>query len=109
MWGICFDSTVCDGKLFQSVIAYEISADNKTADIAYPIEGVSVSVDEIRPLDDPPRFFEGELVSPGNHPELVGVIRGIGWHFDHQDYMYFITVNGRKKGKRYFSKDLLKR
>lgn len=109
MWGICFDSTICGGKLFQSVIAYEILAENRIADIIYPIEGVAVSVDEIKPLDAPPKFLTGELVSPGNHPELVGVIRGIGWHFNHQDYMYFITINGRKKSKRYFANDLLKR
>ena len=108
MWGVCLDIALRSGKMFQSVIEYEISADDSIANIIYPVKGVPISVANIRALDNPPQFVDGESVSPANHPELVGVIRGIGWHFDNQDYMYFITVNGRKKSKRYYANDLLK-
>lgn len=114
MWGICFDTIEREGKifpveLFQRVIEYEISEESAVACLVYPVEGVQIAVDKIRALDNPPQFTDGELVSPVNHPEMVGVIRGIGWHFEKQEYMYFITVNGRKKSKRYYYKDLIKR
>lgn len=103
MWGICFDS-----KLFQCVVAYETCTDSTTVNIVYPVEGLLIAADKIRKLENPPQFFSGELVSPVNHPEIFGVIREIGWHFNNQDYMYFITVNGRKRSKRYYNKDLIK-
>ena len=114
MWGICFDTIVCEGKtlpsgLFQCVVEYEICIDSTTANLVYPVEGVQIAVDKLRALDKPPQFMNGDLVSPVNHPDMVGVIRGIGWHFENQDYMYFISVNGRKKSKRYYDKDLIKR
>ncbi len=114
MWGICFDTIVCEGKtfpsvLFQCVVEYEICTDNTIANLVYPVQGVQIAVDKLRTLDKPPQFMNGDLVSPVNHPDMVGVIRGIGWHFKNQDYMYFISVNGRKKSKRYYDKDLIKR
>ncbi len=115
MWGICFDTMECEGKiypseLFQRVIEYRIS--EESADMAcliYPVKGVRIAVEKIRALDNPPRFTDGQLVSPVSHPEMAGVIRGIGWHFEKREYMYFITVNGRKKSKRYYDNDLIRR
>lgn len=107
MWGICLDCTVCGGSLFHTVIEYERSADGSTVTIIQPIRGVPVSASDVMQMDNSPRFVYGEAVSPVNHPELVGVIREIGWHFDNQDYMYLLTVNGRKKSKRYYSCDLM--
>lgn len=114
MWGICFDYTVCEGKvlpteLFQLVVEYEPSADGGTANITYPVKGILIAIDKIRQLEQPPRFVDGDLVSPVSHPELVGAIHEIRWHFNRQEYMYFITVNGKKKSKRYYFDDLIKR
>jgi len=109
VWGICLDSTVCGGSLFYAVIEYERSDDGGTVDIIQPVKGVQVSAIDVKQMDHPPRFVYGEAVSPVNHPELTGVIRVIGWHFKNQDYMYLLTVDGRKKSKRYYSCDLLKR
>lgn len=114
MWGICFDTVVCEGKtvpskFFQCVVKYEICTDSTIASLTYPVEGVQIAVDKIRALDNPPQFMNGDLVSPANHPDIVGVIREIGWHFGRQEYLYFISVNGRKKSKRYYDRDLIKR
>lgn len=113
MWGICFDRILRDGNifpsgLFQRVVEYKISEDNTTANLVYPIEG-QIAIDTIKSLDNPPQFMKGDLVSPVNHPDMIGVIQEIGWHFNCQEYLYFISVNGRKKSKRYYDRDLIKR
>lgn len=44
-----------------------------------------------------PAFDFGDKVIDPNHPEQIGVIRDIGWHFNKQVAFYFITLNGKKK------------
>lgn len=39
---------------------------------------------------------------------LVGEITDIMWHFSKKEYYYFLSVNGKKKGKRYFENELEK-
>lgn len=113
MWGVCFLLNECDGQLvpselFQAVVQYEISEDQTAAVITYPMQGVRIATDMIMPLKSPPRFVVGDLVSPANHPEKVGVIREVGWHFNKNAYIYFISIDGKKKHKRYYSDDLIK-
>ncbi|MFG6369144.1 MAG: hypothetical protein K1W16_12105 [Lachnospiraceae bacterium] len=114
MWGICFDTIECEGelfpsRLFQSVIEYELVKNGTMANIIYPKKGASIAVNKIRVLDNPPQFLVGELVSPANHPDQVGVIREIGWHFKNEKYMYFISINNKKKSKIYYCNDLIRR
>ena len=51
--------------------------------------------------------YYGDIVSPINHPKLLGIITGIGYYFKTNEPSYFITVNGKKKSKRYFKNDLM--
>ena len=108
MWGIYLDVMPYDEKLFRRVIEFEILPDKCTACIIKPVSDIKISVEKIRPLDKPPVFTYGEKVSPANHPDMEGCIRDIVWHYDNKDYMYYVSVNGRKKSKRYYSVDLLK-
>lgn len=108
MWGICLDLLVCDGKLYQRAVEYEDSSDNCMAYILHPINDIKVSVEDIRPVDKSPVFTYGERVSPVNHPDITGRIADIIWHFKSNDYIYYISVSGIKKNKRYYSVDLLK-
>ena len=114
MWGVCFLLNECDGQLvpselFQAVVQYEVSEDQTTAVITYPVTGIRVAADRIQRLESPPRFVAGDLVSPVNHPEAVGVIREVGWHFKNNTYIYLVSIDGKKKHKRYYSDDLIKR
>ena len=108
MWGICLDVMACGGKLYQRAIAYEKTSDICTVHILQPICDIEISIDKIMSVDKPPVFVYGEEVSPVGHPETVGRIMDIIWHFKNHDYNYYITISGRKKSKRYYSDDLLK-
>lgn len=108
MWGICLDARACDGKLFQRAIEYEISPDKCTAYIIKPVSDIKISVEKIKSVDWPPVFTYSEKVSPVNHPDMEGSIRDIVWHFKNNDYNYYISVDDRKKSRRYYSVDLLR-
>lgn len=58
---------------------------------------------------DAPEYDYGDLVSPINHLEIEGVIHSIGYHFDRKEPIYYLKVNGKRKAKRYFKDDLLRR
>lgn len=108
MWGICLDILVHGGKLFQRAIQYVYSPDKGTVYILNPVDGAKISVDKIEPVDHPPVFTYGEKVFPADHSDMEGRITDIVWHFKNEDYNYYISVDGRKKSKRYYAADLLK-
>ena len=105
MWGICLDGKALEDGLFQAVVQYKI--DNSKALVILPKENYELDIKEIRELPAPPRFVYGEQVSPRNHPDMTGVIIEIRWHFKRNCYFYTISVNGKKKSKRYFDDDLI--
>ena len=108
MWGICLNSLADGGKLYQRAIAYENGLDKHTIHILQPVSDIKISVDEIKSIDKPPAFIYGELVSPVEHSDIIGKITDIIWHFKDNDYNYYISVNGKKKSKRYYAEDLIK-
>lgn len=105
MWGICLDSEAFEGGLFQAVVQYKI--DNHKALVILPKAGYELDIKGIRELPAPPRFIYGQQVSPFNHPDMTGVIIGIRWHFKRNCCFYTISVNEKKKSKRYFDDDLI--
>lgn len=110
MWGICLEVLTLDGiYLHQRTVEYQLDPDNRTANILQPIKDIKISSDRIMTLDKPPAFVYGDFVSPVNHPDMIGIVREIVWHFENKDYNYYITVNGRKKSKRYYADDLIER
>ena len=58
-------------------------------------------------------IFSGEVFPIGSsiklkkYPDKVGIIREICWYWDKKEPMYFITLNGKKKTKRYFLEDFI--
>lgn len=108
MWGICLDIFVCNGNLYQRAIEYENALSEVTAHTLQPIRGIEISADQIKPVEKPPVFIYGELVSPVKHSDIIGKITDIIWHFKNYEYNYYISVNGKKKSKRYYSDDLFK-
>lgn len=108
MWGICLDVLIHNGKLYQRAIEYEKLLDQSKAHIVQPVSDITISIDAIKPIDQPPVFVYEELVSPVGHPDVIGRVTDIIWHFKNMDYNYYISVNGRKKSKRYYSQDLQK-
>jgi hypothetical protein len=103
-WAICFENDI--PFLFQRVISYEIVSPD-TVKAYYGKNNYHVSTNKIRPIN-PPKYRIDDSVSPVNHPELIGIIYDMIYHFDKNEPMYFIKVNGRKKSKRYFENDLIR-
>ena len=107
MWGICLDGKALEDGLFQAVVQYK--TDNGKAFVRLPKAKYGLEIERIRELPVPPRFVYGEQVSPCNHPDMTGVIVGIRWHFKRNCCFYTISVNGKKRSKRYFDEDLISR
>lgn len=106
MWGICLDVSLCEGKLFQRVIEYELSLDNK-AIIIQPFPNFEVDIKKIIAIADSPKYTYGAYVYPVNHPDRKGKIRDIIWHFKNRTFNYYIEVNNKKVSKRYYEADLI--
>ena len=51
-----------------------------------------------------PKFHIGQSVVIKNKEKVV-VISDIMWHLDQQEHYYFVTVDGKKKSKRYFENE----
>lgn len=94
MWGVYFGSG-------QTVIQY----DSEKAEMLAPERG-ALDLRYVKPLSNAPEFEYNACVSPVNHPELTGRIVKIYWHFDKQQYYYYIEINGKLKSRRYFAEDL---
>ena len=110
MWGICLENLISDDiYLHQRAVEYQLDTDNHTANILQPVQDLKISSDRIMMRDKPPTFEYGDLVSPVDHPDMLGTVREIVWHFKNMDYNYYITVNGRKQSTRYYTDDLMKR
>lgn len=106
MWGICLDSEAMQEGLFQTVIQYEI-AENGEVIITSPKTVYKPDIRHIRALPIPsPKYIYGDQVSPCNHPNVMGIIYGIHWHFKLNCCFYKIKVNGKVKSKRYYDDDL---
>ena len=105
MRGICLDSRAIKEGLFQQVIQYKID-ENGEVIITLPMTGYRPEIKRIRNLSAPPKHIYGKQVSPRNHPNTIGVICSIRWHFKRNRYFYLIRVNGKVVSKRYFDDDL---
>ena len=64
-------------------------------------------LNDIKTISEPPSFVYGDFVSPVNRPDIIGKIETLIWHFKDKDYNYYISVNEKKKSKRYFAEDLM--
>lgn len=52
-----------------------------------------------------PKFDFGQKVKIKDKNEIA-IITDIMWHFGNTEHFYFVTVNGKKKSKRYFESEL---
>lgn len=102
MWGICFDISV--SELFQHIVEY----DYENNVILKPMQNIKVPANKIKFVDNVPEFIYNEIVSPVNHTNVKGKIYAIVWHSKRKEFCYYIKVNGKKKSKRYYKKDLIK-
>jgi hypothetical protein len=105
-WAICLDYDLIP-NLGQMVVPYEIITP-EVATVTFNGASYKVPLAKIKAIDAP-KFAYGDTVSPTNHPELIGVVHVIRYHFDRNEPMYFIKINEKKKSKRYFCDDLIRR
>jgi len=73
--------------------------------LQHKLEIYRVKPDLYQPTSTP-TFVWGDRVKDKNHPEYVGIIDDIEWHYKFNNPMYFIVVSGKRKTKRYFENDL---
>jgi hypothetical protein len=70
----------------------------------------SLNEDDISQGKPPPEFKEGQLVevivNGRNSTYRKGTIRGLGWHHQERQWLFFIEENGKKVSKRYEARDL---
>ena len=104
MWGICLDYEICEGKLGQRVIEYQIF-ENK-AIVLQPVSDIEIDAQKIKVLEQAPRFVYGAQVYPKDHPEYICMIRDIIWHFKDKVCYYYLEAEGKKIGKRYAEEEL---
>ncbi len=52
-------------------------------------------------------FPIGSSIKLKKYPDMNGIIIDIRWYWDKKEPMYFITLNGKKKTKRYFLEDFI--
>ena len=107
MWGVCLDSKSLENGLFQTVVQYKIDPMDNNAVVILPKADYKLDIKGIRELPVHPQYTYGEKVSPYNHPDMIGVIVAINWHFKLNRYFYTIEVNEQPKSKRYFEDDLI--
>jgi len=103
-WAVC---TSPDYDMIQSIVTYEM-IDSQIASVMYKGKSYHVEQKYIRPIN-PPKFVKGDKVSPANHPDWIGEVVGMGYHFKNKEMMYLLTINGKMKSKRYFAADLIAR
>jgi hypothetical protein len=56
----------------------------------------------------PPLFQIGEMVQERERPNIAGVVNRVVWHHKRDEYLYFLTVNGKKKSRSYFANELIR-
>ncbi|MCM1313900.1 MAG: hypothetical protein NC205_00660 [Prevotella sp.] len=105
MWGVCFDIAV--PELFQKAVEFKMDSGN--AIILKPVQNIKVSANKVILMDNAPDFVYGEIVSPVNHTDIIGKIHTIIWHFKIKEFFYYIESDGKKKSKRYYGNDLIKK
>lgn len=54
-----------------------------------------------------PKFQIGNKVRLVNKVDVVGEIVDINWHFKENEPLYFISINSKRKSKRYMDEDFL--
>ena len=111
MWGICFNSKViCENQLHDKVVAFDLDTDNATAILSQPehVQGLKLSVMELKTLSAPPEFAYGETVRIVRHPEYIGKITDIFWNFKYHCCYYYISADGQQCHREFFAKELMK-
>ena len=109
------DSLVYTGHYIDYELVQGIEADcearikrkeNGEVVIISPKTTYKLDIKHVKELSAPPQYIYGECVSPCNHPDMIGIVCDIAWHFKLNCYFYIIKVNGRPKSKRYYDGDL---
>ena len=105
MWGVCLGSEAVQEGFYQKVIQYRVDENGEVV-ITLPKTIFKPYIRHIKELSMSPKYIYDQKVSPCNHPDIIGVVCDIGWHFKLNCYFYKIRVNGKVKSKRYYDYDL---
>ena len=72
--------------------------------LEYGKESFSVKPSLFKEVSDP--LFQIRQKVTTNTGNIVYIITDINWHFGKNDPFYYLSIDGKKKTKRYFSEDI---
>lgn len=88
------------GKVFHCVDEKEGYLTLEYMDVAYRVKpGLYHVVPK-------PMFLIGDEVREMARPDHIGTVYHIEWHYNKEEPMYFLEIDGRKKSHRYFVNEL---
>jgi len=90
----------------KSILFYCIDEDDQYITIKYKDETFRVKPELYKQVPTP-KFKYGDKVKMIENPEIEAIIDNILWHYDRNEPMYFIVVNGKRKSKRYWETDFI--
>jgi hypothetical protein len=67
---------------------------------------LKVKPDAIHSLLPTPAFEWGSSVQEVSRPEIKGVIEDLIWHQNKQDFLYYLSVGGKRKTRQYQANEL---
>ncbi|MCU0438719.1 MAG: hypothetical protein MUC49_12480 [Raineya sp.] len=62
------------------------------------------SISKILPT---PKFKIGDMVYELNKPNIKVIVSDMFWHFKRKKYVYYVDINGKRKSKWLYDKDLI--
>jgi hypothetical protein len=100
-YAICLEINI--PELFQRIVSFEEQPCCNRAKVYLNTKEYIIENDKIKEIKCPD-FIYGDTVVAKN--KIAGKIIDIVYHFERNEPMYYILVNGKKYKTRYFSKDL---
>jgi hypothetical protein len=72
--------------------------------LQYQDKKYRIKPEKYQVLPEPKFTFNEQVIDP-NHPDKVGIIRHIGWHFKYKKHLFAIELDGKPKSRQYFAED----
>lgn len=94
-------------NILQSVVTYDNVEGDTVEIITQAGDSYNVPIKDIRKIVSP-EYMPGDKVSLKDHPQIIGFIYAIGYYFKTKNPYYIMIIDGKRKSKRYFSKNLIR-
>ena len=69
---------------------------------------LKVKTDAIKGILSTPKFSWEDQIREVERPGIIGIIDDLIWHQNKSEYIYYISINGKRKSRRYMENELVK-